>query len=351
MPLLDLRWPRLVLTQLLKKSPVNLRPLLGVPPTVNSKGIALFLSGFVKLRRAGLVERTLLEETKQRLVEMRCQGESEACWGYSFPWQTRTVLVPRNAPNLVATTYAANALIDAFEDDGNAKHLELAASAARYLCDRLLWSGPAVPASFAYPTPDARVPIHNANLLGAALLCRIYQHTGDQQLLTVALEVARYSVGCQAPDGSWAYGESPRQQWIDNFHTGFNLCALSTIGACTPTREFESSLERGLAYFLARFFRTDGAPCYFSNRCFPIDIHSAAQSIITLHSLRTVDQSCDERARRVLDWTLAHMWSNEGYFYYQVRRLYAVKIPYMRWAQAWMLLALATMLNYPREGS
>ena len=34
-----------------------------------------------------------------------------------------------------------------------------------------------------------------------------------------------------------------------------------------------------------------------------------------------------------------------GYFYYQIQPYYKNKIPYMRWSQAWMLLALATLLE------
>ena len=34
-----------------------------------------------------------------------------------------------------------------------------------------------------------------------------------------------------------------------------------------------------------------------------------------------------------------------GYFYYQVTPYYKNKISYMRWSQAWMLLALSTLLQ------
>src|SRR5258708_3453315 len=41
-PFKNYRLPRLMFTQLIKRSPVNLRPLLLVPPGVNAKAIALF---------------------------------------------------------------------------------------------------------------------------------------------------------------------------------------------------------------------------------------------------------------------------------------------------------------------
>ena len=56
----------------------------------------------------------------------------------------------------------------------------MAASAAEYIRNELYWTdGPA--AGFSYPFPASRVRIHNANLLGAALLCRVHAHTRDRQ--------------------------------------------------------------------------------------------------------------------------------------------------------------------------
>ena len=33
----------------------------------------------------------------------------------------------------------------------------------------------------------------------------------------------------QNKDGSWVYGMLPVQSWIDSFHTGYNLDAISII--------------------------------------------------------------------------------------------------------------------------
>jgi hypothetical protein len=32
-----------------------------------------------------------------------------------------------------------------------------------------------------------------------------------------------------------------------------------------------------------------------------------------------------------------------GFFYYQQRRFFKVRIPYMRWSEAWMMYALARL--------
>ena len=95
LPALDSRIPRLVLTQLLKRSPVNIRGLLQVSKTQNPKGIALFLAALLKAPElcAGESE-DLIAALAERLVALRSPGTRYWCWGYSFPWQTRTIIVP-----------------------------------------------------------------------------------------------------------------------------------------------------------------------------------------------------------------------------------------------------------------
>jgi len=279
------------------------------------------------------------------LIALRASPSAYWCWGYSFPWQTRTVLVPRGAPNLVCTTFVANALLDAYDQDRDSRWFEMAQSAAEYLLDELYWTESDGVAGFAYPLPTSRARVHNANFLGAALLCRIHSYSRDEKFLAPALSVARYSASKQEPDGSWDYGELSTQRWKDNFHTGFNLCALRSIGQYAQTSEFERQLKRGFEFYLSRFFRDDGAPKYFDDRVYPIDAHSVAQSIITLISLKDLDGGSASMAYRVFQWAMSNMWDRQGYFYYRALRIGRIKISYMRWSQAWMLLALSMLLE------
>lgn len=347
-PLLDCRIPRLVLTQALKRSPVNIRPLLAVPKTQNTKGLALFLSALIKLRIMGLQDQHELQELIAfmigRLSALRSAGLPYWCWGYCFPWQTRTIVVPSGAPNLVCTSFVANALLDAFDHCRDSRCLQLAVSAVEYILNELYWTdGDA--AGFSYPLPSLRSRVHNANFLAAALLCRVYTHTQDERLLVSALQVARYSAGKQNPDGSWSYGEAPSQRWIDNFHTGYNLCALQAIARYAATMEFNGVLQRGYEFYRRHFFREDGSVRYFHDRNYPIDVHCVAQSIITLLKFREIDSSNLPLAHSVLQWALTHLWDDRGFFYYRILRSCTNRISYMRWSQAWMLLAMAMLLQ------
>ncbi len=345
LPFLDSHLPRLVLTQFFKRSPVNLRGLMMVPRTQNPKALGLFLSAFVNLSRAGVAtKKDYVDEMLDALVALRSKDTPYWCWGYNFPWQTRTVLVPRWSPNLVCTTFAANGLLDVFDQRQDERYLSIAVSSAEYLLDCLYFTSGKT-CGFGYPLPDAHGQVHNANLLAAALFCRVYKLTGLEKFLAPGLDVARYSVRQQHDDGGWDYGEAPKQNWIDNFHTGFNLGALRAIGRTLETSEFEPSVRLGFEFYRSHFFREDGAVRYFHDRTYPIDTHCVAQSIISLIDLKDLDPANVQLAQTVFDWARDHMWDEKrGFFYYRILRSGTIRTSYMRWTQAWMFLALSVLL-------
>jgi hypothetical protein len=346
LPVLNSWLPRLVLTQVLKRSPVNIRGLLGIPKTQNAKAIALFLSALLRLSQSRLSDReSLIRVMINRLIDLRSPGVPYWCWGYSFPWQTRNEVVPSGAPNLVCTTFVANALLDAYDQNRDIRCLDMAKSAAEYIVNELYWTDGGSVSSFSYPLPSLRVQVHNANLMAAALLCRVYQSTDEEKFLTPALRAARCSAAAQRSDGSWYYGEAPSQNWIDNFHTGYNLCALQSISKYTGTAEFEPCARRGFEFYRAHFFREGGAVRYFHNRAYPVDIHCVAQSVITLLVFRRLDPGNVQLAQTVLQWAMENMWDDRGFFYYRVLRSCTIRTSYMRWSQAWMLFAISSFLS------
>jgi hypothetical protein len=348
LPFLRFRPPQLVLTQALKRSPINLRRVMLIPQTQNPKALALFLGAFLKLAKLGaLSDADLVRQMIDRLIDLRSDTVPYWCWGYSFPWQTRGAIVARGAPNLVCTSFVATSLLDAYEERHESRCLDIAIGAAEYIVDRLYWTD-GRSAGFAYPTPSTRIQIHNANFLGAAFLCRAYAHTGETRFLESALAAARYSAARQHSDGSWSYGDSPTEQWIDNFHTGYNLCALQSVARSAETTEFDSCVQHGFQFYRSHFFRQDGAPRYFHNRTYPIDIHAVAQSIITLLALSPLDRTSAPVAHAVFEWAMRHMWDPRGFFYYRVLRFGTIRTSYMRWSQAWMLLAISTLLAESR---
>ena len=277
---------------------------------------------------------------------MRIDGRSGAAWGYNFDWQSRNFFARRNTPTIVPTAFAARALLEATQQFDDKEYL----STASNVCDFILKDLPRSYESeteicFSY-SPQSGTRIHNANLLAAEVLAGVGALTDNAELIEFAERAARYVVKRQRRDGSWAYGEEPSQSWIDNFHTAFILFSLKrVIDAGSLGEEFQEALRRGYEYWRETFFLADGWPKYYHDDPYPADAHAGASAIVTFLELAEIDKNSIESAERVAEWTIKNLRDEQGFFYYQKRRFYTVKKPYMRWSQAWMLYALARLLE------
>jgi hypothetical protein len=58
-----------------------------------------------------------------------------------------------------------------------------------------------------------------------------------------------------------------------------------------------------------------------------------------------MDPQALEFAERIAQWAIDNLRDRAGFFYYQRRRFVTVRTPFMRWSQAWMLYALARLLE------
>ena len=355
LPLKHSALARLAWIQLFKRSPVNLRSLLLVPKGYNSKGIGLFLSSYSKILQhlndgsTFPIDITNLEEKVHSLAHILLdsvsKGYSGMCWGYNFDWQARGGLYfPAGTPTVVATAYAAYGLFDAFEATNNDKYLKAAIDTQHFVLNDLSRDYRGKDEFlFSYSVVPGNNKVYNASLLGSKLLARIYSYTQNSELLPFAKASVNAVIKAQNDDGSWIYGEGPTQSWIDSFHSGFNLEALSDYSKFTGDDSIQAHIERGLRFYVNSFFTEEGVPKYYHNQTYPVDIHSPAQLAITIDAL-DVQKKYADLLDRVMSWTILNMQADDGYFFYQKKSLKSSKIPYMRWSQAWMMHALTTYL-------
>ena len=352
-PLAQSRNARFIWTQLVKRSPADVRALAGVPTERNAKGIALFaLAQMANYRRVKTKEAAAgVRDFLAWLMAMRVEGYSGAAWGYNFDWQSRNFFASRNTPTIVPTAFAARALIESArglrevgQDEQDLQDLQDEyVKAARSVCDFVLKDLPRSVETerevcFSY-APHSDTKIFNASLLAAEVLASVGQ-------LEIAERATRYVVNNQQPDGSWSYGTSPKQAWKDNFHTAYVLFSLKRIIDVSPAKEeFQPALERGYRFWKSNFFLAEGWPKYYDDDPYPVDTHAAASAIVTFLECRDLDTHAPRLAQNVANWTIRNLRDSRGFFYYQKRRFYTVRKPYMRWTQAWMLYALSRLLE------
>lgn len=346
---------RLAWIQGFKRSPINFRKLLLVTKQHNAKGIGLFLTGYCNIYK--LQENSGNEQfgTQQEIIDkinylaellisMQSKGFSGAGWGYNFDWQARRLfLFPKETPTVVATTFAATALFEAYEITKNQSWLRTALSSAQFVLNDLNRTEKKRGFLFSYSPFKGNDTVYNASLLGSKLLSYCYHYSKDKNLKVVARESILACTDAQQADGSWLYGELPVQNWIDSFHTGYNLDALITYQEITDDYSFSENIEKGFDFYINNFFLEDGTPKYYHNKTYPIDIHCPGQLFVTLNSLSKFTQH-SQLAKKVMTWTIENMQDKKGYFYYQMKKGVSSKISYMRWSNAFMFYAMSFYL-------
>lgn len=323
---------------------LRLRRGLRVSPSTNPKAIGLFISGYCDITRCGQETAGQLNLLKCLLKTLRDSDENEFAWGYDWNFASmRGGVLPAFNANSIATVFCADALLDVAELFADSDALEMGLSAARFCATRLNRSFEnSRELCFSY-TPGNNTLIFNSSVLVGALLARAGACTGNSEWLDISTQTMRFLVSNQHSDGSWAYGCAPNQQWIDGFHTGYNLSAMAAYRRYSGDAQFDPAMMRGYEFYKKHCFDSRGTPKYFHDCLYPIDIHACSQAVLTLCDFCEHDPDALERARQTAVWTIQNMQSSDGSFYYQAHRMWTNRTPYMRWGQAWMFRSLARL--------
>jgi hypothetical protein len=341
------------LTQAVKRSPVDLRPLLRISPGLSAATLAHALSAYARNGFLAAEDaRAKLAWCVRELAGLRLTGYAEPCWGYHFDVQTRVFFYPRTDPNTIATAFGGLGLLDAFERAGERQAGELALGTGEFFVRHVPQTpdpagGPG--AFFGYLVGD-RTPIHNASLLICALLARLGRRFERPEFASAAEAGVRFAVAHQRPDGSWPYGEKAGLEWVDGFHTGYVLDSLLTcVEAGVGGAEAEQAWRRGLRYYAERLIDPGGAPRYAPGSLYPVDGQCAAQALQTLSRAAPLEPGLAARRWEVWTYTREHLARGDGAFVFQRRRYWVNRIAHPRWVQAPMLEALTCLLESARQ--
>ena len=342
------KYGRIAWIQFMRRCPINLRPLFLVPKGYNPKGLGLFLGGYARLHKCDPHSDYLRQiQTLLNLLEQtRCAGYSGNCWGYNFDWQSRAFFVPQYTPTIVNSSFIGHALLDTYDLLGEQRALDMAVSIKDFLLNDLHRTIAGETFGFSY-TPNDRTAVHNANLMGASLLIRLYGLTGDSVLRDTAQASLAYTMDRQHVDGSWFYAETAMQSWIDSFHTGFNLEAIRWFLRLGEGQEYRAAYEKGVRYYAENFFLEDGTPKYYHDRTYPIDIHAPAEAVFFFAG---EGKEYRDLTLRVLNWMLNNMRGEQGFFYFRRGPRMTNKVPYMRWNQSWAFRALSEYFFHDHKG-
>lgn len=335
-----------LLLQLIRQSPINLRPLLGVKPLESTKGRGYMAAGYlIMLKTTG--NREYAEKATnclEWLIENKSPKFKEYSWANHFDFASRGGRYSKNESIIVWTSLIGQTFLDAYAMLVEERYLKIAVS----VCDWIMnlprertHQGTCL--SYLACAPSS---IHNSNMLGAAMLARTAKLSGNQNYLQVAREAMEYSCSRQLSNGAWYYGEQENNHWIDNFHTGYNLDSLKCYMENTGDTTYKKELLLGYEFYVGTFFEANGRAKYYHDRVYPIDSQCISQSIETLAHFSDIDENALPRALKVATWAIDNMQDKDGHFYYrQYPFSVKAKTPMLHWAQATTYKALTLLLS------
>lgn len=299
------RRPRQVWVQAHKRAGQWLRDLTDVPVVRMTKGMALFAHAAVLMG-----DRPAADRLVDRILRERGAGP----WGYEFDVQTRWAFYPAGSPNVVATTFA----LRAFKATGRLE--DVSPEVTRWL------EGQFHQGYFRYTTTSDRL-VHNGSLLAAESLAML---GGDATKIQSAVN---RTVAAQMTDGSWSYGLGPGLEWVDSFHTIYNLDSLWALDqAGFDTGE---SIPEGLQYWAQNCLNAQGLPLYYANDPKTSqDVHNVATTVGFL--ARAANRGWAVPDPRPAVRHLLGLQGDDGGF-----RSLGSGLPHMRWNQGHATLALA----------
>ncbi|MFM7015997.1 MAG: delta-aminolevulinic acid dehydratase [Bacteroidota bacterium] len=343
------RWLAIIVTQIQKRNPINIRPLLGIKKEYNPKGLGLMLHAYCILQKKNP---TVSYENQINLLinlikELSTKGYQGICWGYNFGWCSPEKYLKPYSPTAVATAFIVKGFYEAYKLNPSDDLKNIILSASDFVLSDLAFTEDESGICYSYSTEKKDI-CYNASLLAGEILAINYSITRNEYIRIKCHQIVNYVVDKQHVDGHWAYSKDStngNERTQTDFHQGFVLESISNIvNHCKITDEkIDYAINMGCKYYLLEQFEPNGRSLFRIPKKYPTDIHYQAQGIITLCRLKNSSVEMHSFAKTIAEWTINNMQSKNGYFYYRVYKLFKDKTSYIRWGQAWMFLALAEL--------
>ena len=343
------KWGKPIGIQIQKRNPINIRSLIGIKKAYNPKAIGLLLHSY-----SLMYQKEPNEETKSKieflfnwLLENRTKGFKNYCWGYNFEWASSEKLLKAFSPTIVVSVFIAKGIIAYYEVLKNPKALVVLKSIGQFIQEDLDVSEDESGICFSYSTIEVDC-CYNASMLGSELFAFLYRETKEAIYKDLAIRSTNFVVDKQKEDGKWNYSiklHSGIERTQVDFHQGYVIDSLGNVMKYIPdvAEQYMPSLKKGLDYYQSKQFLSNGQSIYRVPSKWPVEIHNQAQGIITFARWAHLDDSYIALSRKIAEYSIRNMLSPEGYFYYKKYLWLTIKTPFMRWSEAWMLLALTEL--------
>lgn len=341
---------------LLDIRPLFARKLMRVRPEINAKAMGLFLSSYCNLFAAAGSKDYLEKALKcaEWLKQNRSQKYYGWSWGYPFDWQS-PIYIPKGTPSSIASVTIGDGYYKLYKCTQDEQYLSI----CKQICDFFLNDlnvtyneNGAICYSY---TPLDDYQVHNTNLFLGEFLTRIGKEISDNSLIENGVRCGNFALKEQVAEGYlpyWGLAQTKRYSYglihTDHYHSGFEIRALYGIWKNTSDTRFQKAYKKYLNWYTNNLFEDNIVPKFTPRSMYPIDIHSCSEAILCRATLLNDHPEQVEYLEKTVEWVMNNMEYKEGEYVYLIKNLPLVgekkiKIPMIRWGQAWMFRALSEL--------
>src|SRR5271170_2707372 len=291
------------------------------------------------------------------LIETRCPGYENYCWGYPFNWETVRGTIWQGTPLITTVPYVYEAFKQVYAIDENERWREILRSIAQHALLDYQDIETSPKASTCSYTPFAKdsVNVVNANAYRAFLLTSAAIDLSEEKYRTVAERNLNFVLEAQNEDGSWYYAVDGKRSFVDHFHTCFVMKALAKIEAVTGDPACTSALQRGVEYYLKNLFDEKGLPKPFSRRprltVYRRELYDYAECINLSILLQGRFPKLDENLAIILEEIMTTWQRPDGSFRSRQLLLGWDNTPMHRWAASQLFRSLCLLLYRNTQNS
>lgn len=279
------------------------------------------------------------------LIANRSTIYPEFSWGTPFRWRSGDVIYDIGEPFAVVNAWIGNAFYKNYKLHNTTEDLEICKSICEFFVNRLHISRISEDkVCFSYSAVKPTF-INNANLFVAEFLIRIGQETNNQDYIDLGTKATNYSLSTQLDNGVLPYfgPEEKKALKYDSYHSGYEIRMLYAISKLLEDDKIKGSVQQYFDFYTRHFLA--GRRCLTkANKRYPVDITAAAECLLLLSQTKEF-LSNTNLYEGIIHYIIDQLQSEHGWFIYRIQKPgIKIKIPYIRWGEAWMALALSETL-------
>ncbi len=291
-------------------------------------------------------EKTSVDAILNGLWQHRLQKNGQPGWGLAFTWGTKDRRFTPQVSLTVVNVWVGEAFLLAYDKWGEKDYLDKAISIADGIisvCGYSKFEDGKICFHYSDKTQDQ---IHNANLLAASFLTKCYERGQQKNFKDLAIKAVEFSLSRAYSDGTLPYksGKDVLHSKNDLYHCGYEIRSIYHVGKTLGISNFTDFASNYWQKIRERFLDFEKPFYYRAEKSRPIADTTSLAELILLET--ELELNNKDLSKLIEHFVVKHQNPDGSYIYQERKNGLLSRIPYIRWSQGWMALALAKNLYH-----